>query len=194
MGLEAFAADRRCLGLTLTVAGAAFWLARQHDPSLGEPVVHLRIEPVDLRTTASTTPAETISESALDEDPAPPGEVVIEGLETTETETAVVVAPPVRLTPAPARGFFEKGPDGPLPKIARDGRRPFDVYSRPVHKAVLDSGQPKIAILLGGMGLNGELTRRAGRDLPGEVTFAFAPYGEDLQTRHRRGRGMSATK
>ena len=44
------------------------------------------------------------------------------------------------------------------------------------------SGQPKIAILLGGMGLNGELTRRAGRDLPGEVTFAFAPYGEDLQT------------
>ena len=73
-----------CLGLTLTVAGAVFWLARQHDPNLGEPVVHLRIEPVDPRTTASTTPAEaTPPESALDEDPAPPGEVVIEGLETT---------------------------------------------------------------------------------------------------------------
>ncbi|MDP9138897.1 MAG: divergent polysaccharide deacetylase family protein, partial [Pseudomonadota bacterium] len=117
------------------------------------------------------------------------GDLVIEGLETTETDTAVIIAPHVKLAFAPAKGFTEKGPDGPLPRIARDGRRPFDVYARPVHRAVLDSDQPKVAILLGGMGLNGELTGRASTELPGEVSFAFAPYGNDLQQAIGTARG-----
>jgi hypothetical protein len=179
------------MALLIATGGTAFWLAKGYDPRLGEPVVHLKIEPVDPMKTASTAPAETLEgeDAAASEESAPPGEVVIEGLETTETETAVIVAPRVRLTPAPAKGFTEKGPDGPLPKIARDGRSPFDVYARPVHSAVLDSQQPKIAIVLGGMGLNGELTRRASNELPGEVTFAFAPYGDELQSAIGTARG-----
>ena len=47
---------------------------------------------------------------------------------------------------------------------------------------------PKIAILLGGMGLNSKLTQRAIRELPGDVTFAFAPYGDDLQTQVNKAR------
>ena len=168
--------------------GQRFWLARSYDPGLGEPVVHLRIEPVDLLKTASIAPA--ADDAASIEESVSPEEVVIEGLETTETDTAVIVAPPVRLASAPARGLTEKGADGLLPKVAGDGRRPFDVYARPVHRAVLDSEQPKIAILLGGMGLNGELTGRASKELPGEVSFAFAPYGEDLQRAIGTARGM----
>ena len=138
-------------GLTLTVAGAVFWLARQHDPGLGEPLFTS-----GSNRSISGRPHRRACRGTLPRVPwtktAPPGEVVIEGRSNHDRCAAG------QAHAAPARGFIEKGPDGPLPKIARDGRRPFDVYARPVHRAVLDSGQPKIAILLGGMGLNGELT------------------------------------
>src|SRR5262249_49122215 len=52
------------------------------------------------------------------------------------------------------------------------------------------SDVPKVAILLGGMGLNRELTQKATRELPGEVTFAFAPYGDDLQAQVNRARAQ----
>jgi polysaccharide deacetylase 2 family uncharacterized protein YibQ len=112
-------------------------------------------------------------------------------LQTIETRSAVIVAPRIRLTPAPAKGFVENGSDGPLPKLSKDGRRPFDAYARPVHEGILQSSQPKIAILLGGMGLNASLTDRAVRTLPEEVTLAFAPYGTNLQKtiNDARGRG-----
>jgi polysaccharide deacetylase 2 family uncharacterized protein YibQ len=174
--------------LLLSGSSTAFWLARGHDPRLGEPVVHLKIEPVDPMQTASITPA-AATEEVSPEEQTLPGEAVIESLETTETETAVIVAPRVSLAAAPASGLTEKGTDGLLPRIARDGRKPFEVYARPVHSAVLSSSQPKVAILLGGMGLNGELTRRAGDELPGEVTFAFAPYGDDLRSAIAEARG-----
>jgi len=38
------------------------------------------------------------------------------------------------------------------------------------------------------MGLNAKLTARAIKDLPGDVTFAFAPYGGDLQSQVNRAR------
>jgi hypothetical protein len=75
----------------------------------------------------------------------------------------------------------EAGEFGVLPRIAEDGRKPFDVYARAVPASVLDSDRPKIAIVLGGMGLNAQLTRQAIEDLPGAVTLAFAPYGEAIQ-------------
>ena len=170
-------------GLLVAAAGTAFWLARSYDPGLGEPVVHLRIEPVDLLKTASIAPA--ADDAASIEESVSPEEVVIEGLETTETDTAVIVAPPVRLASAPARGFTEKGADGLLPKVAGDGRRPFDVYARPVHRAVLDSEQPKIAILLGGMGLNGELTGRAEQGASRRSELRLRPLWRRFAAGHR---------
>jgi polysaccharide deacetylase 2 family uncharacterized protein YibQ len=55
---------------------------------------------------------------------------------------------------------------------------------------ILHSDAPKVAILLGGMGLNRDLTQKAMRELPGEVTFAFAPYGDDLQAQVNRARAQ----
>jgi polysaccharide deacetylase 2 family uncharacterized protein YibQ len=165
----------------ITAFSMVVWLSRNYDPTLGEPVVHLKIEPAPVVATMPAAREEPPPDGAIDlfaeESPATgthPNDVI-------ETETAVVVAPPVRLTPAPARGFFENTPDGPLPKRSGDARRPFDIYSRPAHPAVLQSSQPKIAILLGGMGLNEELTKRALNELPEEITLAFAPYGQSLQ-------------
>jgi polysaccharide deacetylase 2 family uncharacterized protein YibQ len=173
--------------LVITALALVLWLSRTHDPSLGEPVVHLRIEPLEPLTTAATAPVE--ADAPVPDDPddgavdlaSLPGDAV-EKVALTETAVAAVVTPRIRLTPAPAKGFVENAPAGPLPKRAGDGRRPFDVYARPVHRNVLNAPEPKIAILLGGMGINTELTKRAIRALPEEVTFAFAPYGSGLQS------------
>lgn len=181
---------RFATALVLTSASALLlWSAQRYDPAMGEPVVHLQIEPLATPETASIAPLapddvpagradEEVEDGAIDLFAVPaPGEE----LETTETRTALIVAPRIKLTPAPAKGYFENAADGLLPKLSSSGRRPFDIYARPVHKGVLQSDQPKIAILLGGMGINAGLTARASRELPGEVTFAFAPYGNDLQ-------------
>ncbi|HFC05449.1 MAG TPA: divergent polysaccharide deacetylase family protein [Rhizobiales bacterium] len=75
----------------------------------------------------------------------------------------------------------ERGPYGLLPKIARNGRRPFDVYASKIPRQVLSSGRPKIVLVIGGMGINFKLSEQAIKELPGNVTFAFAPYGRNLQ-------------
>ena len=158
--------------LVLSALVLVLWLSKTHDASLGEPVVHLRIEPLEPLTTASTAPAPEAN-APVPDDPddgavdlaALPGNAADEtGL--TETAVAAVVSPRIRLTPAPAKGFVENAPSGPLPKRAGDGRRPFDVYARPVHRNVLNASQPKIAILLGGMGINAELTSGPSRLSP----------------------------
>jgi polysaccharide deacetylase 2 family uncharacterized protein YibQ len=81
------------------------------------------------------------------------------------------------LPPAPITGFFAPGPGGPLPIIAPDGRTPFDAYKRPF----LSNGRPKIALVIGGLGLNARATQAAIETLPGEITLSFVPYSEGLQ-------------
>jgi polysaccharide deacetylase 2 family uncharacterized protein YibQ len=78
---------------------------------------------------------------------------------------------------APIAGLYAPGPGGPLPIIATDGRTPFDAYKRPF----VGNGRPKIAIVIGGLGLNARATRQAIETLPPEVTLSFAPYAEGLQ-------------
>jgi polysaccharide deacetylase 2 family uncharacterized protein YibQ len=81
------------------------------------------------------------------------------------------------LPAAPITGFFAPGPGGPLPIIAQDGRTPFDAYKRPF----LSNGRPKIALVIGGLGLNARATQAAIETLPGEITLSFVPYSEGLQ-------------
>jgi hypothetical protein len=78
---------------------------------------------------------------------------------------------------APLPGLYAPGPAGPLPIIAADGRTPFDGYKRPF---VADS-RPRIALIIGGLGLNARATRAAIDTLPPEITLSFAPYAEGLQ-------------
>ncbi len=81
------------------------------------------------------------------------------------------------LVPAPIAGVFAPGPGGPLPIIAPDGRTPFDAYKRPF----LSNGRPKIALVIGGLGLNARATQAAIETLPGEITLSFVAYSEGLQ-------------
>jgi uncharacterized protein len=52
----------------------------------------------------------------------------------------------------------------------------------------LTQGAPRIALLVGGMGLALRATEAAIASLPGEVTLGFAPYGTDLARESARAR------
>lgn len=81
------------------------------------------------------------------------------------------------LTPAPIAGLSAPSPAGPMPVIAKDGKTPFQGYARPFH----DNGKPKVALVVGGLGLNAAATRAAIERLPADVTLSFVPYAEGLQ-------------
>lgn len=85
-------------------------------------------------------------------------------------------APP--LAPAPAAGLTAPGPGGLLPIIGKDGRTAFQTYARPF----ASNGKPRIAVVVGGLGLNATATRAAIEKLPAEVTLSFVPYADGLQT------------
>ena len=74
--------------------------------------------------------------------------------------------------------LIEESEYGPLPRTAADGRTPFVAYSRP---APPPSGQPRIAILVSGLGINMSGTLAAIASLPETVSFGFAPYGRSLE-------------
>jgi hypothetical protein len=93
---------------------------------------------------------------------------------------ATLLPPPPPGAPlpvAPIAGFFAPGPAGPLPIIAQDGHTPFEAYRRPF----APNGRPKIALMIGGLGLNARATQQAIETLPAEVTLSFSPYAEGLQ-------------
>jgi uncharacterized protein len=85
------------------------------------------------------------------------------------------------LIPAPVRAVAQEVSDGFLPIIGPSGAKPFAVYARNLPLSIVHSDAPKIAIVLGGLGLSKKLTERAIKELPTDVTLAFAPYGNDLQ-------------
>ncbi len=69
---------------------------------------------------------------------------------------------------------------GPIPRIADDGTRPADFFAHPAKNLAGKPKAPRIAIVVGGLGIGAKATDAALRKLPGPVTFAFSPYGSDL--------------
>jgi polysaccharide deacetylase 2 family uncharacterized protein YibQ len=165
--------------LGLVVAAAGTWLARTPYPMAGEPVVTVKVAPPsDPIETASVASDEAPVEDVAVEDAPAEAEITIVGGEEASRQR------PAReevLIPAPQKTVSEKGPFGLLPRIGRSGQTAFNVYARGVDAGLLASNRPKVALLIGGMGLNSALTAKAIADLPADVSFAFAPYGEKLQ-------------
>ncbi|MDR6631591.1 polysaccharide deacetylase 2 family uncharacterized protein YibQ [Phyllobacterium sp. 1468] len=76
----------------------------------------------------------------------------------------------------PEPDMLEQSPQGPLPIIAPDGRRPLDIYARPWSGA----RGARVAIVIGGLGLSQTGSQQAIQTLPPEVTLAFSPEGNSL--------------
>jgi uncharacterized protein len=193
------------VGIAVSFGGAGIWAINQPMPFAGEPIVVVSVPPAKVvASTASTTPADGAStetdvpaEQDVAEAPPPDLEqvgddaVVVEKpieQDTYQQDAAVVVSPRRPLTPAPQMKITEVSNYGRLPRIGKNGEKASKVYERTTSLNVIHSDAPKIAILLGGMGLNEKLTQRAIKELPADVTLAFAPYGNNLQEQVNRAR------
>jgi hypothetical protein len=95
----------------------------------------------------------------------------------------------LRLTPAPDKRLVERSKYGQLPRIGADGARPSEVYARPLLLSdALGAGAPRVALLVGGLGLSEGGTADAIARLPAAVSLGFAPYGADVERDAARAR------
>ena len=184
-----------CLAALALIGGSAA-IALRDDP--------FRAPPVTVVTSPDTVRPETPElERQVAAAPAPlrsqPGAAIKEGpsiikVQPADTPGSIVVvrdpsavAQDLRTAHLPDRSLLETSEFGPLPVRGADGRRPFDVYARPWSGA----RGARVAIVLGGVGLSQTGTKEAIDRLPGEVTLAFAPYGNSLdrwmQAARRKG-------
>lgn len=160
--------------------GLGVWLASAPAPLTGEPVVHVLIEAADPIATGTTDKTDATEARRDDVEPTPDDVAADQELAEESTASSDATSPSP-LAPAPIKALSESGRFGTLPRIAANGRKPWEAYARPVSSSELRSDGPKIAIVLGGMGINEALTRRAIKELPAGVTLAFAPYGKNVQ-------------
>ena len=128
------------------------------DPRAGAPRVRIPLDPGVAGASVFSNP------------PAGPGVAA-------PSTTAIAEGGGVSLPQAPVAGLSAPGPGGLLPVIASDGRTPAQVYARPFR----DTGAPRVALVIGGLGLNAKITLQAIEQLPPDVTLSFVPYADGLQ-------------
>jgi polysaccharide deacetylase 2 family uncharacterized protein YibQ len=153
----------------------------------GEPV---GVAPIVVReTTAPLAPVprvESARRNAQDVEGASGVSVVRPAGEAAPGSVVIRVPEvPVRLEPAPDPRLVEHSRYGLLPKVGSDGSRPVRVYGRPAP----EKAGPRIAIVVGGLGIGQSATGEAISKLPPGVTLAFAPYGGDLERFVAEARG-----
>ena len=139
------------------------------------------LEPLLLDETASPLPRPlSLNPSEINRTPtanqqATPDEAVVpESYPDTVQRTGA-------LPLAPIPGLVANGPHGPLPVISASGERASQAYARPADLTAATASLPKIALIVGGLGISETATRNAIENLPPEVTLSFAPYGRNLQ-------------
>jgi polysaccharide deacetylase 2 family uncharacterized protein YibQ len=194
-----------CAGALFLAAGAVL-ISVIGDPHAGAPVVKMSLEPAKPPATGALalrpalepngTPPIAAANTPFGQDAFPPGaqDPLAASVGGTPTDgQAVITLPqgaslgggslaPARLSTsplpaAPISDVSQATPLGPLPVIGKDGKTPFQAYARPFH----DNGRPKIALVVGGLGLNAAATHAAIERLPPEVTLSFVPYADGLQ-------------
>ncbi|HEY8579854.1 MAG TPA: divergent polysaccharide deacetylase family protein, partial [Beijerinckiaceae bacterium] len=190
------------LGLLGALLAGFVWMT--DDGAGGQPFAVARIEPLRTPVAATAAPAAAPATVARENGVTtvrPSGEgreengvrVVRRGGSGADPIIINVQdALDLSLAPAPDQRLVERTRHGLAPRNGADGARPMEVYARPqMTSGAVRANAPRIALVVGGMGLNPELTRAAVESLPPAVTLGFAPYGPDLaaQAAHAREQG-----
>jgi uncharacterized protein len=114
---------------------------------------------------------------------------IIDGSSGKRQQVVIPSTPEDKPAPSEER-LTEPSRHGPLPKIAQDGVRPADAFAKPVKMPAGNPDAPRIAIVVGGLGVSATNTGDALKRLPGPVTLAFMPYGDiERQMTTARGAG-----
>jgi uncharacterized protein len=201
--------------LSLGVAVFVVWAAVVDDPFGGEPVVVIAANPgapakkpdtpaanADLNTKPDVKPdpgSETKSAAAGPD--AKPGEIsktppagmqavtIIDGASGSRQEVMVPAQDSGQRLALADPKLLEASRHGQIPRVALDGARPLTAYARPVSDAPAKVNMPRVALVINGLGIGSSNTAEALAKLPGPVSFAFAPYGTDLERVAARARG-----
>ena len=147
----------------------------------------------NLPTIVSTAPDEITNDPYQDEIYSDEVVITIEGAPARGPAQKLALATPAPFSPGdpgaviaePVAELLRKTTHGFVPKIASNGRRPSKAYAKPYNGP---KNKPRIAIVVGGLGLNKALTERAIEELPASVTLAFAPYAKNLDYWTERAR------
>jgi len=189
--------------LALFVLGCAAWALMVDDPLGGEPiaVVATGFDPpksgpalpnvVSAQGARSydgpdapaskqaPTPAQPAATPVPAANPNTKTVTIIDGSTGKRQEVPIPTARDVR-APLEQR-LLETSRHGAIPRIAPDGARPAEIYARAAAPLQGKKDGPRVAIVIGGLGVSANVTRRATEKLPGPVTFAFTPYGADVE-------------
>jgi polysaccharide deacetylase 2 family uncharacterized protein YibQ len=180
------------LALLAAAGGAWFFAHPDRDRGAGgEPEARAPIQPLAPAEQAAPAPAAAsppqVQVRETEPETAQPGrQVEIEnGVRVVRgavsTGPAIIRVPDGAggLAPAPDPRLVEKSRFGLLPRRGKDGATPAQVYARP--QPALKPGVPRIALIIGGMGLNDLSTQSVISRMPAAVTLAFAPYGARVE-------------
>lgn len=121
------------------------------------------------QATAAEPPPKATAEN---EPPAPEAAAVT----IEETVTGPSAPPPGVALKEQAPFLTEETDLGPLPKMSREGIKPWEYYRR--NSALPTGKDPTMAVVLVGLGLNRKVADAALR-LPETVSLAFSPYMKD---------------
>ncbi|QCK85754.1 divergent polysaccharide deacetylase family protein [Phreatobacter aquaticus] len=178
----------------LIVLGLIGTILLVHNPLGGEPRALAAIaepKPRQMEPVVQPPPAAAPAATPTEQ---PEGTTinVINGMSGAAQQVRIATPPPSqeRATGLDPR-LSERTPHGPLPRVAPDGRRPLEAYARAFRVPTsAQSNLPRIAILIGGLGISANGTSEAITKLPGAVSLAFAPYGNDLERAVMRARSI----
>jgi polysaccharide deacetylase 2 family uncharacterized protein YibQ len=183
--------------LGFCIAVLVGWILFVDEPFGGEPVAVVSALPNKTAAAPPSAKPDAAAPVALGETgkPAPAANTVtiIDGSTGKRQEVSVGQsgAAPAAQKKSEPRAEIKNAPldprladtsrHGAIPKIASDGARPSEVYARPVTPSAGRTDAPRVAIVIEGLGIGSNSTAEALAKLPAPVTFAFAPYGTDLE-------------
>jgi uncharacterized protein len=181
----------------------AAWSIFVNDPLGGEPVAVVATAPPPAGSSrldaaaaleqhyrhdgqAANAPNGAAAAKIAGEQPAPPpGAKTVTIIDGSSGKSRDVVLP------GPGNGGAVKAPldhklseptrHGAIPKIGPDGARAFALYAEKREVPDNKKNWPRIAIIVGGLGISASGTADALAQLPATVTLALAPYGGELE-------------
>jgi hypothetical protein len=196
--------------LVLFIGAFGGWALFGDNPFGGEPMVVVAVAPTTddgpapikpdaQKSPDAAAPPAGIAGPRHSEGPAgaapPPGSKTVTIIDGSSGKRQEVVIP----GNAPSGGqpqtsalderLTESTRHGLIPKMAPDGTRSADAYSRTAVPLPGKPDAPRIALVVTGLGISAAGTSDAFAKLPAAVTFAFSPYANDLERLAARARG-----
>jgi polysaccharide deacetylase 2 family uncharacterized protein YibQ len=166
---------------------AIAWIVLIDNPLGGEPVAVVAIDrskPVAAKGAEHDTPGPAN---------APAGQAAQIAAEAPESQSKsgplIIKVPQNGNSPSAGQvasvpsdpALAESSKYGMIPKVSADGRKPSDIFST-TSVAEAEDKRPKIAILMGGLGVGQDATGQVMEKLPRSITLGFTPYGDDLES------------